>query len=183
MQAGTFDQELEFNAGVVKWFDATRGFGFVLADNGGPDILLHANVLRNFGQGSVVEGARVAMMVQRSPRGVQAAEVLSIAPPAGTSPMTLELFEEFDASDIASVPLQPARVKWFDKNKGFGFANAFGCATDIFVHIEVLRASGLADLAPGEAVGLRALPGARGLIAVEIRHWLDTGVADSDTPE
>jgi CspA family cold shock protein len=41
--------------GRVKWFDAVKGFGFVVADTGGPDILLHANVLRNFGQGSVAD--------------------------------------------------------------------------------------------------------------------------------
>ena len=44
-------------SGLVKWFDPVKGFGFVLADEGGPDILLHANVLRNFGQGSVADGA------------------------------------------------------------------------------------------------------------------------------
>jgi CspA family cold shock protein len=41
--------------GHVKWFDPSKGFGFVLADNGGPDILLHANVLRNFGHSSVAD--------------------------------------------------------------------------------------------------------------------------------
>ena len=46
-------------SGRVKWFDPSKGFGFVVADEGGPDILLHANVLRNFGQSSVADAAGI----------------------------------------------------------------------------------------------------------------------------
>ena len=67
--------------GQVKWFDPTKGFGFVISAEGGPDILLHANVLRNFGQGSVVDGSAIAILVQDTQRGLQATEVLSITPP------------------------------------------------------------------------------------------------------
>ena len=61
--------------GRVKWFDPTKGFGFVVADGGGPDILLHANVLRNFGQSSVADGAGIEISVQETQRGMQAIEV------------------------------------------------------------------------------------------------------------
>jgi cold shock protein len=70
-----------------------------------------------------------------------------------------------------SLPLQPARVKWFDKAKGFGFANIFGRPEDVFLHVEVLRRSGLADLQPGEAVALRVTEGKRGLMAVQVASW------------
>ena len=73
--------------------------------------------------------------------------------------------------DIAALPLEPARVKWFDKGKGFGFANVFGRAEDVFVHIEVLRHSGFADLQAGEAVGLRIVDGKRGRMAVQVVSW------------
>ena len=69
--------------GQIKWFDPVKGFGFIVADEGGPDILLHANVLRNFGQSSVAEAAIVEILLQDTERGVQAVEVLSIAPPTG----------------------------------------------------------------------------------------------------
>ena len=62
-------------SGVVKWFDPLKGFGFVVSDEGGPDILLHVNVLRNFGQSSVADGAQIDLMVQETQRGVQATEV------------------------------------------------------------------------------------------------------------
>ena len=62
-------------------------------------------------------------------------------------------------------------MKWFDKAKGFGFANVFGHGEDIFLHIEVLRRSGLADLQPGEAVSLRVVDGKRGRMATQVTSW------------
>ncbi|MFB0993215.1 MAG: cold shock domain-containing protein, partial [Paracoccaceae bacterium] len=58
--------------GKVKWFDPAKGFGFIVADEGGPDILLHANVLRNYGQSSVADGTNITVLVQITTRGVQA---------------------------------------------------------------------------------------------------------------
>jgi CspA family cold shock protein len=157
--------------GKVKWFDPVKGFGFVVADEGGPDILLHANVLRNFGQSSVADGARVEISVQRTDRGVQATEVLEIVPPLGTEGLPLADFEEIDPEIIANAPLMAARVKWFDKAKGFGFANIFGKPEDVFIHVEVLRRSGLSDLQPGEALAIRMIDGKRGLMATEVCSW------------
>ncbi|MGJ8623587.1 MAG: cold-shock protein [Yoonia sp.] len=157
--------------GQVKWFDPGKGFGFVVAKVGGPDILLHANVLRNFGQGSVVDGSLITLVVQETDRGLQAVEVLAIEPPKSEGVMPLRDMVEFTEEDIASRPIEPARVKWFDKGKGFGFANVFGNDEDIFVHVEVLRRSGLSDLQSGEAIGLRMVEGTRGRMAVEIISW------------
>lgn len=159
--------------GTVKWFDPSKGFGFVVSDHGGPDILLHANVLRNFGQSSVADAAGIEVMVQETARGIQAVEVLHIAPPA---PEEDEMFEAPMGGEITeavdlSLPLEPARVKWFDKAKGFGFANVFARDEDVFLHIEVLRRSGLADLQPGEAVSLRVVDGKRGRMATQVTSW------------
>ncbi|WP_413718846.1 cold-shock protein [Silicimonas sp. MF1-12-2] len=159
--------------GVVKWFDPTKGFGFVVADTGGPDILLHANVLRNFGQSSIADSAGIEIIVQETARGIQAVEVLHIEPPAtgvGAAMMSDENSEITEPVDM-SLPLEPARVKWFDKAKGFGFANVFGRPEDVFLHIEVLRRSGLADLQPGEAVSLRVVEGKRGRMAMQVTSW------------
>jgi CspA family cold shock protein len=165
--------------GQVKWFDPVKGFGFVVADEGGPDILLHANVLRNFGQSSIADGARIHVVVQETARGVQAAEVLSIEPPEGGGPALLD-FEEIDPEIIRAAPLEPARVKWFDKGKGFGFANVFGRDEDVFVHIEVLRRSGLSALQPGEALAIRVIDGKRGRMATEVCAWESALSTDKD---
>lgn len=165
---GTTDARV---GGTVKWFDPVKGFEFVVSDSGGPDILLHANVLRNFGQSSVADGAYVEISVQTTERGVQAVEVFQIEPPKSPDQPTLTDFRELDPERIDEVPLEPGRVKWFDKGKGFGFANVFGKGEDVFLHIEVLRRSGLADLQPGEALALRVIDGERGRMAVQISPW------------
>jgi CspA family cold shock protein len=76
-----------------------------------------------------------------------------------------------DLEDAADAPLEPGRVKWFDKGKGFGFANIFGRNDDVFLHAEVLRRSGLSDLQPGEALAMRVIDGKRGQMAAEVHAW------------
>lgn len=159
-------------SGQIKWFDPTRGFGFILDGDGGPDILLHANILRNFGQNSVSDGARIEVMAVQTARGLQAVEVLQIELPAcgDSAPPVAELLESA-ALRLEDLPFQPARVKWFDKGKGFGFANIFGEPGDVFLHIDVLRHSGFADVATGEALALRVIGGPRGLMGAQIGSW------------
>ena len=158
-------------SGVVKWFDQSKGFGFVVAETGGVDILLHANVLRNFGQSSVADGAKVEILVQDTSRGLQAVEVVSIKTSDWGSQPLLADFEDLDPVVMKAAVLEPARVKWFDKIKGFGFATIFKRPEDVFLHIEVLRQSGLSDLASGEALAVKAIDGKRGRMAVEICAW------------
>lgn len=165
------DQPVVEVTGEVKWFDPVRGFGFVVSSNGGPDILLHANVLRNFGQSTIADGAIVTLIVHESDRGLQATTILDIEPPAFGDVPPLKDMGEFTAEQLSEQPIVPARVKWFDKAKGFGFANIFGDRADVFLHIEVLRRGGVSDLVSGEAIGLRAIDGDRGLMAMEIVVW------------
>ncbi|MDO5656955.1 MAG: cold shock domain-containing protein [Paracoccus sp. (in: a-proteobacteria)] len=166
------EQPERFRAeGFVKWFDPGKGFGFVVNDGEGPDILLHVNVLRNFGQSTIADQSWVSVEVQRTPRGLQASEVLEIRPPETGSTAPIADLVDTDLDDLSRLPMLPARVKWFDKAKGFGFANIFGRSGDVFLHIEVLRHCGFADLVVGEAVALQVVDGRRGLMAARIYPW------------
>ena len=168
----TEDEEvMQIVHGRVKWFDPTKGFGFIVSDESEADILLHANVLRNYGQGSVADGAGIVVRVQKTQRGVQAVEVVRIDPPEGVVFPLADEAGQMLGSDIVALPMEPARVKWFDKGKGFGFANVFGRGEDVFIHAEVLRVSGFADLGAGEAVALRIIEGKRGRMAVQVVSW------------
>ena len=157
--------------GQVKWFDAAKGFGFVVCDDDEGDILLHANVLRNFGRSSVAEGAAIVIDVQVTDRGRQASIIHEIDAPANDiSPVNPDAMPSIP-SVADDIPFQPARVKWFDKAKGFGFANIFGSDEDIFLHVEILRHYGLSDLQAGEAVSVRIIAGPRGKMAGEVQSW------------
>ncbi len=157
--------------GQVKWFDAAKGYGFLIADDDQGDILLHANVLRNFGRGSIAEGSTVSFSVQQTDRGRQASEIFEVVAPVENAE-PVESDEELIAlPKVEGVPLEPARIKWFDKAKGFGFANAFGSGEDIFLHLEVMRQYGFSDLSPGEAISVQVIDGPRGRMAGAIYSW------------
>lgn len=180
------DSDGAVRSGLVKWFDPARGFGFITDDDGGPDILLHANVLRDFGQGAVADHTRIRVIISPTQRGFQAAQVLEITPPPCNLGAPIPELGDHAPDVIARLALQPARVKWFDRHKGFGFANLFARDGDVFLHAEVLRRSGFADLAPGEAIALRVVEGRRGLIAAEVLNWdraTRSGPAPSETPQ
>lgn len=171
MTEDTTPDQGERAIGHVKWFDPVKGFGFVVSDAGGPDILLHVNVLRNFGQSSVADGAGIEVAVQRTERGAQATEIFRIDPPVHEDGPPLADIAVMDPEELSAAPLEPGRVKWFDKTKGFGFANVFGKPEDVFLHVEVLRRSGLSDLQPGEALAMRVVEGKRGRMAAEVLAW------------
>lgn len=157
--------------GQVKWFDSAKGFGFVVSDEVDGDILLHANVLRNFGRSSIAEGSPILIEIQVTERGQQASVIHEIGVPEHTADISDDSQNMPLPVVGADVPLQPARVKWFDKAKGFGFANVFGSDADVFLHVEIMRHFGLSDLMPGEAISVRVIDGARGLMAGEVRSW------------
>ncbi|PJN94956.1 cold-shock protein [Amaricoccus sp. HAR-UPW-R2A-40] len=155
--------------GRVKWFDTTKGYGFVVGEDGGGDILLHGNVLRVFGYSSVAEGAEIVLNVQQTDRGRQAVEVVEIVPTAGPPEAVASFLDP--ANGIAAGPLQPARVKWFDRVKGFGFINVYGKAEDVFLHMETLRQFGYGEVVAGDVLAVRVTAGPRGPMVYEVRSW------------
>lgn len=157
--------------GRVKWFDPARAFGFIVADDSGEDVLLHANVLRMFGQSTVGEGVEISVSAIATPRGAQAVQVHWIAAPTAPQLTQVAANAGLSVDEIEALPLLPARIKWYSRAKGFGFANVYGRSDDVFVHMDVVRTAGLVDLQPGEAVCLREVAGERGRMAVQLAPW------------
>ncbi|MGD8310924.1 MAG: cold shock domain-containing protein [Chromatiales bacterium] len=169
--------------GHVKWYDAVKGYGFVVPDGGGPDIMVHASCVRAFGKMTLAEGARVQLRAVKGQRGLNASEILEVEePPAGASDEKMADHTrptEYLGAELEAGPLVPARVKWFDKQKGFGFVNVFGNDEDVFVHMETVRRCGFQDLASGEGMAVRTVRGPRGLMVAELRLW-ETAAAEAE---
>ena len=156
----------------VKWFDPKKGFGFLVPEGGGSDILLHANVLSATGRSTLADGVLVEAEIVESDGRWQAQSIVAIHAGDSQTVPSLTQFATLDPEALRALPYQPARVKWYDPAKGIGFANVFGMDDDVFLHVEVLRAAGIASLETGEAVALRTVQGDRGWMAVAVTDWL-----------
>jgi cold shock protein len=155
-------------SGVIKWFDVSKGYGFIVPDNGLPDILLHVTCLRRDGFQAAHEGARVVVEVLQRARGLQAFRIISMDESTAIHPAQMPP-PRTHVSVTPTSGLERAQVKWFNRLRGFGFLTRGEGTPDIFVHMETLRRYGIAELRPGQFVLVRFGPGPKGLMAAEVR--------------
>jgi cold shock protein len=147
----------------VKWFNASKGFGFVTMADGSPDAFLPMAILRRAGYEDVREGASITCEVGAGAKGPLVTNVIdidlstAIAPGFGT--------DRRGARPSSSLE---GAVKWFEPDKGYGFISPDGGGKDVFIHITALRRSGLEGLAPGQRVRVEVVDGRKGLEADSI---------------
>jgi CspA family cold shock protein len=163
--------------GQIKWFDVAKGYGFIVPDNGFPDVLLHVTVLRRDGYSTAPEGARIVCEAQRRAKGLQVMRILSMDESTAVHPAELQA----PRTHVQVVPtggFEIVVVKWFNRMRGFGFVTRGEGTEDIFIHMETLRRYGIAELKPGDSLLVRFGYGSKGLMAAEVRR-LETTLPSS----
>jgi CspA family cold shock protein len=178
---------------TVKWFKGDKGFGFVELGNGTGDAFLHIGALQSAGFETVPPGAKLKVLVGSGMKGAQVTRVLEV----DTSTAVEQRPRAFDGGsregggfggggggggfggsggqraprrmpDPSTATEMAGTVKWFDDTKGFGFVASNDGGKDVFVHISVLRPSGIAHLPEGQAVMMRVVETPKGREAVAI---------------
>lgn len=154
-------------SGRIKWFDVSKGYGFIVPDGGQADVLLHVTVLRRDGFQTALEGARIVCEAQQRSKGLQVFRVLSMDESTAVHPAQQAVRTHVQVKPTGGFEI--VVVKWFNRLRGFGFLTRGEGTEDIFVHMETLRRYGLADLKPGDSLLARFGDGPKGLMAAEVR--------------
>ena len=146
----------EREQGTVKWFNDSRGYGFITRETGG-DVFVHFSGIRGTGRRSLQEGQHVEFSVVSGSDGMRAEDVVGDAATA--------------APAVESAPLTGEResgtVKWFNDSKGYGFISRDN-GGEVFVHYSSVRSSGFKSLTEGQRVEFVVGAGTKGPQAQQV---------------
>ena len=148
---------------AVKWFNATKGYGFVELSDGRGDAFLHLKTLRETGRQTLPSGAKIRVVARAGSRGAEVVRVVEVDTGSGAERAsrrpTVDPSAAFDLT---------GKVKWFDDARGFGFIASDDFGRDVFVHSTTLAGSGVISLSEGQAVSMRVVETPKGREAIAI---------------
>lgn len=151
---------------IVKWFNLSKGFGFVAPADGSPDAFMHVSTLTRLGITQVAEGTKLSIIISDGPKGRQVLQILEMLDQG-------EFPAEAQVSSRTNAPIGPTEkiqgtVKWFKPEKGFGFIAPDDEGKDIFIHKSILAQLGLVTLEPGQRLEVDMHVSAKGREAVKV---------------
>ena len=151
---------------TVKWYDPAKGYGFLVPDDGSPDIYFREPVLTAAGLATLLPGATVTCETAPAARGREVSRLLTIDF-STAEPRTMTLARPAGNGQLAGGPAASgeqvrAIVKWFHTVKGYGFLEREDGSGDLFCHMTVVQASGRDALPQGAAVTCEVVHGDRG---------------------
>jgi cold shock protein len=156
----------------VKWFNGEKGFGFVELTDGSGEAFLHISVVEAAGHGALEPGTTLTVRVGQGAKGPQITEITAVdsstAEPSRGRPGGRA--RSFDRPSGPAEEVE-GHVKWYDPKKGFGFVAVDG-SKDVFIHRSVLAREGINELAEGQRIHMKVVPGAKGLeaIGLSLKH-------------
>lgn len=152
--------------GIVKWFRPGGGFGFILPDGGGPDVLLHESALSRGEFKMVFKGAKITCEVSMGKKGMYAVTVLDLEQISELNRPAPQgrgyLYVTAEGGWCLGV------IKWFNTKIGIGYA-VIDRRNDVMIHIETLRRCAIISLKPKQLIWIRYGQGPKGLLATDIR--------------
>jgi CspA family cold shock protein len=144
---------------TVKWFNRTKGFGFITANDGSGDVFLPAAVLAQAGHDEVGEGATIVCDVSEGPKGRAVVNVLDV----DSTTVSSHRGPSTGGPRGGDRGPRPDRVA-----RGFGFISPKDGGKDVFVHVSALRRSGLESLTTGQNVHMLVQEARRGREAASV---------------
>jgi CspA family cold shock protein len=148
---------------AVKWFNATKGYGFVELSDGRGDAFLHLKTLRETGRQTLPSGAKIRVVARAGSRGAEVVRVVEVDTRSAVErPSRRSTVDPSAAFDLTG------KVKWFDDARGFGFIASDDFGRDVFIHSTTLGAAGVRGLFEGQAVSMRVVETPKGREAIEI---------------
>jgi cold shock protein len=159
--------------GKVKWFNATKGYGFITLDNGG-DAFCHASALQATGHSDVQPGTTIVCDLADSQRGLQVVTVHSVDTSTAEAPSRGPRRDfgggggggfghHHHRDNGPSGPMVEGKIKFFNDQKGFGFVMPDNGSGDIYLHASALRRSGVQVVEPDQRIRYSTRQGNKGV--------------------